>query len=63
MKEPYKNPVRIANTAPAEIIFDKVTFHYPGTECLVLKEVSFQVKPGEVVALIGANGSGKWHPD
>jgi len=58
VKEP-ENPVRVSNTSPSEIIFDRVTFRYPGQSRVVLKEVSFKIHPGEVVALVGANGSGK----
>ena len=36
-----------------------VSFTYPGTERKVLKDVSFQVGPGESVALVGQNGAGK----
>ncbi len=41
-----------------EITFDNVNFAYtPGT--LVMKNVSFSIKPGEKVALVGHTGSGK----
>ena len=36
-----------------------VTFRYPGSERVVLDDVSLAVEPGEVVALVGENGSGK----
>ena len=36
-----------------------VSFTYPGTERAVLKDVRFQVGPGESVALVGHNGTGK----
>lgn len=40
------------------IVFDKVRFSYrTGKE--VLHGISFEVKPGEMVALVGATGSGK----
>ncbi|RNA66795.1 ABC transporter ATP-binding protein [Alteribacter keqinensis] len=42
-----------------KIAFDLVSFHYPGTETPVLKDLSFQVNPGEKVAIMGATGSGK----
>lgn len=43
----------------AHIIFDDVHFAYPGTDSEVLRGVSFEVKPGERVALVGENGAGK----
>lgn len=41
------------------IEFDHVSFRYPNTDKLVLENVSFQAKPGETVAVLGATGSGK----
>ena len=39
--------------------FEDVTFRYFGGGDPVLKNVTFQAKPGETVALLGATGSGK----
>jgi len=36
-----------------------VTFKYPGTDTVVLDDVSLDVKAGEKIALVGENGSGK----
>lgn len=41
------------------IEYRDVTFHYPETKKNVLKNVSFSVQPGEVIALVGKSGSGK----
>ncbi|WP_345994062.1 type I secretion system permease/ATPase [Sulfurimonas sp. HSL-1716] len=41
------------------IEFKEVTFKYPGSDVEVLKNVSFQINPGEKVAFIGRIGSGK----
>lgn len=41
-----------------EIVFDQVSFAYDDTRP-VLHEVSFLVKPGQLVALVGQTGSGK----
>jgi ATP-binding cassette subfamily B protein len=40
------------------IIFDHVSLHYYGGEN-VLDDVTFEARPGQVVALLGATGSGK----
>jgi ATP-binding cassette subfamily B protein len=42
-----------------EVRFEKVSFRYFNSGEPVLKEVSFEAKPGETVALLGATGSGK----
>ncbi|MDP4914550.1 MAG: ABC transporter ATP-binding protein/permease [Saprospiraceae bacterium] len=41
-----------------EVVFNKVNFAYHG-EDWVLKNVDFQIKPGETLAIVGATGSGK----
>ena len=41
------------------IEFKNVVFTYPNSETKVLKDVSFSVKKGEVVAFVGSSGSGK----
>lgn len=42
-----------------EIRFEHVSFRYPGSEEPVLEDVSFCVRPGEKIALVGVNGAGK----
>ena len=44
--------------ARGHIIFDHVWFAYNGSD-YVLKDVSFEVRPGERVAVVGATGAGK----
>ncbi|MFN3196909.1 MAG: ABC transporter ATP-binding protein [Bradymonadia bacterium] len=46
-------------TCTGEIVFDKVAFAYAPEGAPVLRDVSFSITPGEVVALVGSTGSGK----
>jgi len=39
--------------------FQNVTFSYPGAEMPAISDISFQIKPCEVTAIIGGTGSGK----
>jgi len=41
------------------IIFENVDFIYPDGKIPVLKDISFEVKPGQTVAIVGTTGSGK----
>jgi ATP-binding cassette subfamily B protein len=41
------------------IRFDHISFAYPGTERLVLEDVSLTLPAGAVVAIVGENGAGK----
>lgn len=41
------------------IQLDHVSFHYPGTDRLVLDDVTLQLPAGSVVAVVGENGAGK----
>ena len=42
-----------------EIEFRGVSLRYPGAQDDVLRDVSFSVKPGQTVALVGRSGAGK----
>lgn len=42
-----------------ELEFQNVSFHYPNSDRLVLKNVSFRLKTGRKLAIVGANGAGK----
>jgi ATP-binding cassette subfamily B protein len=39
--------------------FEDVSFRYPGAEEAILENVSFEVRPGETVAILGSTGCGK----
>ncbi len=42
-----------------DIVFENVTFTYPGSNCMALDGVSVEIRQGEKIAVVGANGSGK----
>lgn len=46
---PFQDAIRVEN----------LSFRYPNTEHNILKDVSFQIKKGDVVGIIGASGNGK----
>ncbi|MGF1539070.1 MAG: ABC transporter ATP-binding protein [Pleurocapsa sp.] len=56
-------PITVSNKSvplpiKSGITFEKVSFSYPDGR-LALEEISFTLKPGKTVALVGENGSGK----
>lgn len=59
----FQNHVLDTGTRPLSAVrsieFDEVCFSYPKTGRKVLDRVSFAIRPGEKVAVVGLNGSGK----
>lgn len=51
--QPFPNPIRRG------FVFDEVGFRYPGAERWAVRQLSFTLKTGEVLALVGENGAGK----
>ncbi|MCC5615494.1 ABC transporter ATP-binding protein/permease [Nostoc sp. CHAB 5836] len=47
------------DTCGGRITFENVSFRYPGATTETLKEVSFETKPKELIAVLGMTGSGK----
>ncbi|MHC1736799.1 MAG: ABC transporter ATP-binding protein [Ignavibacteriaceae bacterium] len=53
-----ENPIRVSKFNNS-IVFSDVSFHYDDSDELILKNISFEVKKGEIVAFVGPSGAGK----
>ncbi|HPE68967.1 MAG TPA: ABC transporter ATP-binding protein [Thermotogota bacterium] len=53
-----ENPGGVEQIEQASVCFDKVCFSYDGSTP-ILRDVSFQIQPGEKVAVVGETGAGK----
>lgn len=62
LKPEVRDPLR-AMPGPRDleegIAFQNVTFHYPGSERVALKDFNLAIPAGRIVALVGPNGAGK----
>nr|MDO8046239.1 ABC transporter ATP-binding protein [Candidatus Baldrarchaeota archaeon] len=54
-----ENPKGVKKKIEGAVKFENVSFAYPGSSKLVLKNINFEVKPGQTVAIVGTTGSGK----
>jgi ATP-binding cassette, subfamily B, bacterial len=52
-------PVDVPQPLKGEIRFENVSFAYSGAETKALTDLSFTIKPGETLAIVGRNGAGK----
>lgn len=58
-KPEIKNPISESSNIFGDIIFDKVSFTYEDTGIQAIKNISFTIKQGETLGIIGSIGSGK----
>ena len=50
---------QLAPRIRGHIEFEGVTFHYPGQVTPAVKDISFEINPGQIVGIVGRSGSGK----
>ncbi|MDD2427856.1 MAG: ABC transporter ATP-binding protein, partial [Eubacteriales bacterium] len=49
----------LTGSGPVHVLFEDVSFSYPGSDKLILDRLNLEIKPGERLALVGVNGAGK----
>ena len=54
-----KEPVSVPLSLKKNIIVENLSFKYPGNNLSTINNVSFEIKKGEIIALVGPNGAGK----
>jgi len=52
-------PKQIPATLSTGVVMENVSFTYPGCSQPVLQDINLHLPPGKVIAMVGANGSGK----
>lgn len=55
----FEGGVPIPKTDAYELKLENVTFRYPGTDKVIIRNMSLTLHPGEKIALVGLNGAGK----
>lgn len=59
LPEENRNITRLNHSIAGALVCQDLNFKYPGSERWALKGINFEVKQGEIIAIVGANGSGK----
>jgi ATP-binding cassette subfamily B protein len=61
LREEPQDPVRPVELpdGPGPVRFERVGFRYPGTDRTVLEGLDLEIRPGELLAIVGLNGAGK----
>jgi ATP-binding cassette, subfamily B, bacterial len=54
-----EHPKPLPEPLLGEVVFEHVSFSYPGSGVQALTDVSFRIAPGETLAVVGRNGAGK----
>jgi len=52
-------PVTAVAGTPPLVRFENVHFRYPGTSTAVIDGLNLEIRPGELLAIVGLNGTGK----
>jgi ATP-binding cassette subfamily B protein len=52
-------PTIVPHPLKKKIVVDNLSFSYPGNNFKTISNVSFEIKKGEIIALVGPNGAGK----
>jgi ATP-binding cassette subfamily B protein len=59
VEEDDENGIQITTELRGDIVFDNVSFKYPGSEDFVLEDINIKIPAGSKVAFVGRTGAGK----
>ena len=54
-----RRPTGVPPTPPSVLSVDRLGYRYPGAQSDAIESVSFELRRGQIMAVVGANGSGK----